>query len=81
VYSVSSYVSRSFLYVYMYIYACVSYDTVNPVCVYTCLISTLTVYVWQPLAARTYSLAWGNVIPVKDGERVSVYISQPVPCR
>jgi hypothetical protein len=69
--------------VYMYIYARVSYDTVNPVCVYACLINTLTVCVcvWQPLAARTYSLAWGNVIPVKDGERVSVYISQPVPCR
>lgn len=38
-------------------------------------------HVWQPISARTYSLAWGNVIPVKDGERVSVYISQPVPCR
>jgi hypothetical protein len=29
----------------------------------------------------SYSLAWGNVIPVKEGESVSVYISQPVPWR
>jgi len=50
---------------------CMSDQYANGVCV----------CVWQPLAARTYSLAWGNVIPVKDGERVSVYISQPVPCR
>lgn len=27
----------------------------------------------------SYSLACGNVIPVKEGERVSVYISHPVP--
>lgn len=30
---------------------------------------------------RAYSLAWGNVMPVNEGDRVSVYISHPVPCR
>ena len=29
----------------------------------------------------TYSDAWLKVIPEKLGERVSVYISQPVPCK
>ena len=31
--------------------------------------------------AETYSEAWLKVIPEKLGERVSVYISQPVPCK
>ena len=29
----------------------------------------------------TYSEAWENVMPVKVGDNVSVYISQPVPCK
>lgn len=33
------------------------------------------------LEERPYSLAWGNVIPVNEVDSVSVYISQPVPCR
>ena len=30
---------------------------------------------------ESYSLACGKLIPVKEVDSVSVYISQPVPCR
>jgi hypothetical protein len=40
-----------------------------------------TVYVQETIGYRfcTHSLACGKVMPVKDGDNVSVYISQPVP--
>lgn len=69
---------------FLFVYECCMTVRMIVNSVYMCVawecLFTVRLRVWQPLAARTYSLAWGNVIPVKDGERVSVYISQPVPC-
>lgn len=39
-------------------------------------ISTVSV-----LTKGSYSLACGKVMPVNEGDKVSVYISHPVPCR
>ena len=36
---------------------------------------------WGVTGLWTHSAAMANDMVVKDGERVSVYISQPVPCR
>ena len=72
-----------FIYVCMFVCMYVCMFVCLYVCMYVCICMLIKIVcnVWQPMTARTYSLAWGNVIPVKDGERVSVYISQPVPCR
>lgn len=44
-------------------------------------VSTVRVQAGPKDRGESYSLACGKLIPVKEVDRVSVYISQPVPCR